>query len=196
MKTQKIIEAEANLQAAKALNAIDELNTALIDFYGIYESDFKSTERDLEALIEFFKFFAEKNRGRWTNDDTKTLKVLKSVLNITKGLQSYDMNKHCKPRLDLVDDITKGIKLRSKYEQEIEELKAKLDRAKVLYETLQNANNNIRANTAKLLDTKEKKERANYINSASQYTFDEVIDRMMAEFTPKEVCNDDNELPF
>ena len=196
MKTNKIIEAEANLQSAKALNAISELNTALIDFYGIYDSDFNQAVKDLETLVEFFKFFAEKNRGRWTNNDQQTLKVLNSVLNITKGLRDYDMKKHCKPRLDLVDNITKGIMLKSKYEQEIEELNYRLEKAGEMYKKLQEANDNMIQATSKLLTTKEKKEREGYLNTASQYTFDQVIDRLMSEFKPKKVCNDDNELPF
>jgi len=193
MKTQKITEAEANLESAKALNAIAELNTALLDFYAIYGSDIDGTERDLETLISFFEFFSKKNKGRWTNNDDKTLKVLQKVLSITVALKQYDMKKYCKPRLDLVDNIVKGIKLRSKYQQEIEELKARLERAKTLYDEMKKSNNAMRTATAGLLDAKEKKVREGYLNTASQYTFDEVIDRMMTNYEPKITCNDDNE---
>lgn len=196
MKTQKIIEAEANLQSAKALNAIAELNTALIDFYAIYDSDLQNAERDLEVLLSFFDFFAEKNRGRWTNNDDKTKKVIKSVLNVTKGLRNYDMQKDCKPKLKLVDDIVKGILLRSKYEQTIDELNAKLERARVLFTELKKSNDNIRSATAGLLDAKEKEIREGYLNTASQYTFDQVIDRMMSNYLPKVKCKTDEENPF
>lgn len=196
MKTQKIIEAEANLQSAKALNAIAELNTALIDFYAIYRTDLDEAEKDLEVLLAFFDFFAQKNRGRWTNHDDKTKKVIQSVLNITKGLRNYDMQKNCKPKLKLVEDIVSGIKLRSKYEQDIAILNAKLERARLLFTELKKSNDSMRSATAGLLDAEEKEQRKGYLNTASMHKFDDVIDRMMINYIPKVKCNTDSETPF
>lgn len=196
-KTQKIIEAEANLQLAKLLNAIAELNDAMMDFYkmtGSYNSDFNQAVKDLELLESFFAFFAEKNEGRWTNNDKETLSVINRVKDVMIALKNYDMSKDCKPNLQMVQDVVDGIKLRSQYERELNEKEARLERAKKLYEELKTSNDSIRQSVARLLDDKSAKEEV--LRVANQYQFNDVIDRMMANYQPKISCDTDSESPF
>jgi hypothetical protein len=161
-KSQKIIEAEANLQVAKMMDAVKRLQLATLDF-GRISYDLKSFD--------------------------------KVVATVREAIDAVEMfNHHCSGGdLKLVTDIVDGIISKSKYEQQIRDLKARLVAAENVYKETASANQRLRETAIKLVDTKDKEEVKNLLKIAKDYRFDTVIEKLMIISNPK--CNVD-EMPF
>lgn len=101
---QKIIEAQANLEVAKLLQAIDSLKIGTIEFATFYNSDIE-----------------------------KSKKIVNTVLNMVSAAEQF--KKHCENFQDikLVTNLVDGIKLKSKYELEINSLKERLIKGSALF---------------------------------------------------------------
>lgn len=152
--TQKIIEAEANLQAAKMLQAIDNLKISTIEFGKLYDSDFE----------DFKKVY------------NKSLVIFDAVRQFNKHCSGGD--------LKIVTDIVDGIKLKSKYEMEIKTLLARIEAAKKVYNELYGANQRLRVIAMKLVGEELAQNQIALIEQAKQYKFDDVLDRLQAQIKP------------
>lgn len=166
VKTQKIIEAEANLQVAKMMDAITRIKNATQGFSQIYDGDFN----DVKIVVT--KFFE-----------------------LTESLRSFSKTTCNGQDLKMVTDIVDGIKLRSKYEQEIKDRDAKLAIAAETLKRVSDANRRLLDTIANICITKSEKKLANdLIKGAKQYRQQDVIDRLFVETAKPLKCDD--EQPF
>ena len=103
--SQKVIEAEANLQTAKMLEALKNLQESMREFDDAVQQDYgQSVESAVDEIFE-------------------PLEALKKLMVARKRAME---NCEIKDDLALVNNIVKGIQLKAQYEMEIEELKTKL----------------------------------------------------------------------
>lgn len=113
---QKILEASANLEIAKMLNAIEEMYKKSINFNDTRRFDFNKLQQNLQQMIDFVKAFSQ-----------------------------FQKSEQCMwKEAKMVTDIVSWIKSKAKYEEKILELEAKLERWRKAYNTVVNDNNKIK----------------------------------------------------
>jgi hypothetical protein len=165
-KSQKIVEAEANLQVAKMMEAITRITESTREFNSLYDSDITDMEKVIIRFVELVKSLKEFSKRTCNGQDLK-----------------------------LVTDIIGGIKLRSKYELELKDLNQKLDIGRNAFMQVSDANAKLRGIIADLVVRKsEKKESVDLVRDAKQYKLEDVIERLFVESTKPLAC--DNEVPF
>lgn len=148
---QVLLEAKANLEAAKMLEAINSI----------------AMRRD-----ELGKLYG----ANWD----KTIEVLQKTLDFIKAFKLFKDNSDCVGKeIQFVKDIVDGIKSKAKYEIEIKDLKKKLDIAAKSYEIALNENKSIKQKLIKfmenLVDEKiDKQEIKNFIQD--NRSIDRIID--------------------
>ncbi len=162
-KTQKIIEAEANLEVAKMLDAIARIRKAMQEFSNIYDGDINDTE-----------------------------KVITNFLNVVKSMKEFSKTTCNGQDLQIVTDVVDGIKLRSKYELEAKDLNSRLSIAQNAFKKVSEANNQLLGVIAKICVTKsEKKQATELIKGAKQYKLNDVIERLFTESIKPLSCDDE-----
>ena len=130
--SQKVIEAEANLQLAKFLEALKKT---------------KETREDFEDKFE----------GIWSNYDNRIEtdswgKVIEALEASKEGLVAHkQMLERCEniENIKLLEDITDGIQLKAQYEGKIKELEERLVTGQRLYTELQESVQELKDNFIK-----------------------------------------------
>ncbi len=101
---QKIIEAAANLQVAKLLQAIENLKTGTLEFGKLYDSDIADTRKTISA-----------------------------VLTMVEAAQAFKKHCSNMQDIKMVTDVIDGIKLRANYEYKIRTLNERLSKGQKLF---------------------------------------------------------------
>jgi hypothetical protein len=129
--SQKVIEAEANLQVAKMLEGITNLKSSLEAFDNNLRCSWNSKPE--EKIEDIFK---------------PILKLKELMLNV------YNIKKNCtiNENIKLVDNITRGIQLKAKYEMRIAELETALSVAQANNSVLRETINNYKKSFIELID--------------------------------------------
>lgn len=178
-KSQNIVEAEANLEVAKAMEAINNLDVAVIEFEKITEKGYSSNSELDNALVTMKRV-------------TEVVEKLKQFVDVFKGKKCYTED------IAFVNKVVGGIKLRSEYEEEINKLQARLKRGQHLYKELKRQNAELRQQIIKVLDKALGKELDDdvvdsvLLDIKSEYRFDRVIDKLMKTYNPEDSCNTDD----
>ena len=112
---QKILEATANIEVAKLLSSIEILNEKV------------------------------KRLGEYGIDFEKTVKTLTASLHFVETLSNFRKSDKCFGKeLALVDNIIKGIKSKSFYEEKIAELNARINRGGTAFKAVKNENTKLK----------------------------------------------------
>lgn len=163
-KSQKIIEAEANLQVAKMFESINRIRDAMKGFAGIYDGDINDTEKTLTNFVSLVRSLHEFSKTTCNGQDLK-----------------------------MVTDIIDGIKLRSKYETEMKDLNNKLSISENAFKKVTDANTHLLKVISNICVTKsEKKQATELVKEAKQYRQKDVIERLFVESAKPLSCDDED----
>jgi len=148
---QKILEAKANLDIAKMLEAINNIS-------------------EKREILE---------RG-YSNDLERVIENLEKTKQFIEAFNRFKKNSKCiGSDLKLVKDVVEGIKSKSKYEMEIKELNSKLEIARNVYNIAITENRRIKEKLVKFvevsIDSKLDKEEVKTYLSNTDNNIDNII---------------------
>lgn len=178
--SQPIYEAEANLQVAKAMDAIDRFDAHILNFAKTLD-----------------KGYGEKT--------AKVYQALDLVKNIVSDIEQFSSQACVRDDTKFVKDIVNGIKSKSQYEQQIDKLNARLQRGVSLFEAERIANDKLRSNINRLvtllmdkkeMDNVDKNTLKSLLEESTDLKFEKIVDRMMRNYEPKEKCDTKGDMPF